>query len=74
MASGAKTAEGKTVHNAATAICWILEQIDTQIPAVDMPPTAAPPVAPIAEKISENEISKNQKTKIENSKISDLEI
>ena len=74
MATGAKTAEGKTVHNAATAICWILEQIDTQMPAVTLPTSSAPTVAPIAEKISENEISKNQKSKIENSKISDLEI
>lgn len=77
MLKGATTADNRPVNSTATTLCWILEQVESQLPPVV---AQAEPVAPIAtknsepEKIGNSEISKNENSKNENSKIPDLEI
>lgn len=80
MLKGATTADNRPVNSTATTLCWILEQVESQLPAVVAQAEPVAPAAPIAAKNSElgkienSEISKNEKTKNENSKIPDLEI
>ena len=74
MLNGESLVDGRQVTSAASALCWLLEQIEKKLPA--LPPSEDPvePVAPSAEKNSRSEKIENEKTKNEISKNSDLEI